>query len=114
MDWLLRLFRKSSSPSSGEIINTAMELSLEWGANFGKPIQARLIKLYPAIDQARADELEKLCNEIKRFAFDLYFQVPAGKMTDLGVQIKIRERYPFLSPATIKRLSVQGMYYAHK
>lgn len=91
-----------------------MKLSLEWGANFGKPIQARLMRLYPAIGRARADELEKLCNEIKRFAFDLYFQVPVRKMTDLGVQAEIQRRYPFLSRETIHRLSVQGMYYAHK
>ena len=114
MDWLLRLFRKSSSSANDEIVNAAMNLSLEWGANFGKPIQARLMKLYPAIDQAQADKLEKLCNEIKRYSFDLYFQVPAGKMTDAGIQAQIRKRYPFLRHETIKRLSVQGMYYAHK
>ncbi len=114
MDLLARLFQKSSSSASHEIVNAAMKLSLEWGPDYGKPIQARLMKMFPEVTQVQADELEDLCKQIKRFSFDLYLQVPAGKMTDSGVQAKIRERYPFLSREVIQRISVQGMYYAHK
>lgn len=114
MDLLARLFPKPSPSASHELVNAAMKLSLEWGADFGKPIQARLMKMFPEVTQAQADELEELCKQIKRFSFDLYFQVPAGKMTDSGVQAKIREHYPFLSHEVVQRISVQGMYYAHK
>ena len=114
MDWLARLFGKTTSASDNEVINAAMDLSLEWGANYGKPIQERLLKLYPNLTQAQADEMESLCKEIKRFSFDLYFLVPEGKMTDAGVQAKIHERYPFLNSKIIQRISTQGMYYAHK
>ncbi|MBI5652191.1 MAG: hypothetical protein HZC40_17380 [Chloroflexi bacterium] len=115
MNLLARFFRKPASARDDAIANTALDLSLEWGPNFGKPIQDRLLKKFPTITRARADELDQFCKEVKKFAFDLYYdQVMPGKMRQDAAQAKIKQRYPFLNRANLSRLDTQGMYYAHK
>jgi hypothetical protein len=115
MNLLTRLFSKLAPAPDDAIANAAMELALEWGPHFGEPIQDRLLKKFPAISRARADELEQFCKEVKRFAFDLYFdQVMPGKMSQSAAQAKIKKRFPFLNRANLSRLDTQGMYYAHK
>ncbi|MBI5302035.1 MAG: hypothetical protein HY868_07845 [Chloroflexi bacterium] len=115
MKFFDRLFKRSTASRDDEIANAAMQLSLEWGTHFGKPIQDRLLQQYPDLTRERADELDEFCRQVKRFAFDLYYdEVTSGKSTDMAVQKKIHARYPFLHRDTLNRLSTQGMYYAHK
>ncbi|CAG0974863.1 hypothetical protein ANRL3_01740 [Anaerolineae bacterium] len=115
MNLLKRLFTRSNISSDDKIANAALNLSLEWGENFGKPINARLIKMFPQVSETRAAELDRLCKEIKRYAFDLYYDmVAANTMNEWTVQQKIKTRYPFLDKDNLRRLGTQGMYYAHK
>ncbi len=95
-----------------EILNQALELSLEWGEHFGQPVNARIRALHPEITKAEAEALDKWCKEVRYFAFEQveqeYFEkIPAG-----AAMQRIRERYPQLNDAVLGRLQSQGMYYA--
>ncbi len=115
MNFIKRLFMRPPKPSNDKIANAALNLSLEWGENFGKPINARLIEMFPQVSETQAAELDRLCKEIKRYAFDLYYDmVASNKMNEGTVQQKIKTRYPFLDKDNLSRLGTQGMYYAHK
>lgn len=115
MSILARIFKRDPLARENEIMNVAMELSLEWGENFHKPIQDRLIQRVPALPRERADELDQFCREVQSFAFGRYYDVVAqGNDNGSGVEHEIKKRYPFLNQTNLHRLATQGLYYAHK
>lgn len=115
MSILDKIFKPDPQVHENEIVNVAMALSLEWGENFHKPIQDRLLARYPEVSRECADELDKFCREVQSFAFGLYYdEVMNGNDSGAGVSLKIKKRYPFLNQANLGMLNTQGLYYAHK
>lgn len=115
MSILDQIFQRNPQSRDDEIMNAAMELSLEWGANFRKPIQDRLLQRFPDLPRERADELDKFCREVQSLAFGRYYDAVAkGDDNGTGVEHEIKKRYPFLNQANLNRLQTQGLYYAHK
>ena len=95
-----------------EVFNAALEMSLEWGENFHKPIQERLRQRFPAVSQDEADELNKVCRELTSYAFDQVELAYLKKIPDREVGANIRARYPLVNADSMARLWSQGQYYA--
>ena len=100
-----------------EIVNAALEMSLEWGPNWLQPINARLREKYPQLTEKEAESLNVWCAAVRTFAFDLvekeYKDEQAGKgIGSEAVQQEIRQKYPQVNAENLSHLYSQGMYYA--
>lgn len=96
------------------IYNKAIELSLEWGMNFGKPIRERLLFSYPDLKEEMIERLQAESKEIQTFAFNLYWIEADGEITLVEARNRILGKYPLLDDDNLSRLESQGMYYARK
>jgi hypothetical protein len=94
---------------SAEILNAALDMSMEWGENLLKPINKRIIEKFPELTEEQADILNYWCNEVKDFAF-----AKVAKDYPLeGTAIEeVKQRYPQINNETLTHLLNQGMYYA--
>lgn len=54
-----------------EILNTALDMSLEWGENFRKPIDDRIREKYPQLTVEDAAALRVWCEQVRDEAFAL-------------------------------------------
>lgn len=95
-----------------EIFNVALEMTLEWGENFHKPIQERLMHAYPTITQTEADNYDCTCREAMYYAFGeierAYLkEIPAEEAT-----ANIVAKYPLINSDNWAVLWSQGQYYA--
>jgi len=97
-----------------QILNTALDMALEWGENFHKPIQERLQQAYPHLSQAEADAFDSLCREIIQFAFQQVERAYVNEITGEEATTNITSRYPLLSAESLARMWSQGQYYAWK
>lgn len=97
-----------------DVYNKAVELSLEWGMNFGKPIRDRLTHFYPDLYGDSIKRLEKESKDIQSYAFDMYWKEVDGEFSLAEIRMNIREKYPWLNDNNLSLLETQGMYYARK
>lgn len=104
-----------ASEPSPEVLNAGLELALEWGQNFGKPVGPRLAVLHPELSAGQLEACELLCQEAKYFAFrvlyDLYEQGYKDPSTQQYHQ-PVLDKYPWISGENLNRLLTQGRYYA--
>jgi hypothetical protein len=106
---------KGMSASSTEIFQKAMDLSLEWGKEWLKPINDRIRATYPSLTEAEAEELNRKCKEIQKYCWDdLCWKEADGLITQPKIVAAMKARYPELSDANLNRLISQGYYYARK
>jgi hypothetical protein len=98
--------------NEAEILNDALMMAMEWGENFGKPIQERLRAKYPALSQEEADEFERLCREMMYYAFGQIEEAYTKTIPDTTASANIKARYPLLNEESMGRLWSQGQYYA--
>ncbi len=100
---------------SAEVLNTGLELALEWGENFGKPIGPRLAVLFPKLSPEQLEAYEKICQEAKYFAFEVLYKLYENGHKDPSTQQYDRpvlDKYPWVSNENLSRLLTQGRYYA--
>lgn len=100
---------------SPEILNQGLDMALEWGENFGKPIGPRLAALYPELSVEQLWACEKLCQEAKHFAFKVLYELyGAGHKDPSTAQYHdvVLDKYPWVSSQNLSRLLTQGRYYA--
>ncbi len=100
----------SSSHDNAPLLNQALALALEWGADWLRPIHDRLRGQHPAMTQAEADVWDRRCREIMRVAFAIC-QTPREPAE---LKQEIARRYPLLDEPSLNRLVSQGIYYARK
>lgn len=92
--------------------NQALNLSLEWGENWQSPVGPRLLKLHPELSELQLAELEKLCRDIQKFAFDLYEKLYGQDFSRDNANNHLLAQFAFLDDENLVRLYNQGMYYA--
>jgi len=114
---MFKFFRKSQSAIESEILNTGLLLSLEWGKYWLKPINDRLIKKYPQITDAKAEEVNSICKGAREYGVSLVYELAE----DLNEKIRIKDfrlpyktKYPWVSEKVLSSVYNQGMYYAWK
>lgn len=92
--------------------NEAVSLSLEWGGNWQSPVAPRLLELHPELVEAQLAELEKLCRDVQKSAFDLYEKLYGEEFSRDDANNQLRAQFLFLDDENLVRLYNQGMYYA--
>lgn len=97
---------------NAEILDKALEMALEWGENFGKPIQERLRHAFPALTARKADEYQAVCREIKSYAFAEVERAYLKQISDATARANILSKYPLLDDGSMSSLFAQGNYYA--
>jgi hypothetical protein len=105
---------KASLSHPDNILNYTLALHLEWGENFGKPIQDRMKQKYPHLWQEEIGQLDRQAKTIKYDSFRLFEQERDGEISELEVHRQIRQQFPGISEHNINSLTVQGMYYARR
>ena len=99
---------------SDDLLNKAFELVTEWGENFCKPINERVLRFYPQLTDAEIAELTKLAREAETFIYGLAEQELAGKITENEIVPAACRRYRWLNDENSSRSKNIGMYYARR
>ncbi len=115
---LFRRLQKEKLPAyvkEGDVYNTAVMLSLEWGENWGNPIQSRLRNYFPNISAAESNRLDDHCRELMSFSVNLaekyYFQHEYSLEEALSI---LKQQFPKLEARNLSRLLSQAVWYARK
>ena len=100
---------------TAEILNVALEMSLEWGPNWLSPINGRIKSRYPELTEEQANDLNLWCVEVSRYAYKLiemdYPLVMFKGEEGTGIE-QVQQKYPQINEENLGRLYNQGMYYA--
>lgn len=99
---------------SPEVLNTALELSTEWGENFGKPITDRILAKFPQLSESDIAELTKISREAEYFIYSLADRELAGEISEAEIPRLAVEKHPWLNEQNTARLTGIGMFYARK
>lgn len=113
-------FQKAPIPVStdlgvnDEVLNEALALTTEWGANFMKPIAERLQKKYPEISTELAEKLQSYCREAESYMYDLGMKECAGDIPESAMVPLAQHKYPWVKTEHWYRLKNIAMFYARK
>jgi len=105
---------------SEEMLNTALEMSMEFGENWLKPIHERINKKYPDISSEDLEKLNSLCKKINQFANNYFYENGSVindeiKFVDFDkFKNDILSKYNWISKDNLSHLYSQSCYYARK
>lgn len=99
---------------SDEVLNDAMEMSVEWGENYRQPIYERLHKKYPEISAEQAEKIQKHCREAESYIYALGEKELNGEITDADIVPLAQRKYPWVKAKHWHRLKNIAMFYARK
>ena len=97
-----------------KLLNLALQLSLEWGPHYRKPIRSRLRKLCPDVTPAQADELDVFARKTREWAHELIARSFGDGAPPEQSRAQIAEALPWIDASTLRRLWGQGCFYAVK
>ena len=104
----------TGGPFSDELLNTALELTTEWGENFYKPINERILARYPNLTADEIGQLTKLSREAESFIYSLGERELAGEIGETDIPVLAREQITWINDTNLYRLINIGMYYARR
>ena len=99
---------------SAQLLNTALELTTEWGENYGKPIDERILAKYPDLTSADIATLTKISLEAEYFIYSLAERELAGEISETEIPQLAVKQHPWLNSHNTARLTGIGMFYARK
>lgn len=99
---------------SDDVLNNAMEMTIEWGENFRKPIYERLHKKYPEINAELAEKLQKYCREAESYIYALGEKELNGEISESDIVPFAQRKYPWVKVQLWFRLKNIAMFYARK
>jgi hypothetical protein len=97
-----------------DLQNTALRLTTEWGENYGKPINERILAVFPELTDDDIAALTRLAREVEYYIYSLAESELRGEITERDIVPRAMERYPWLSRDKAQRLCGIGMFYARK
>ncbi len=97
-----------------EVLNLALELTTEWGANFRKPIFERLQRAYPEIGAEQAEKIQKYCREAESYMYALGEKELNGEISEADMVFTAQRQYPWVKTKHWYRLKNIAMFYARK
>ena len=119
---MLSLFKRQKATVSPDksrelLLNEGLDIAMEWGKNWLKPIQDRLAVRHPELSQSELNEVNAICQAAMKFGHDFVYNLAlkAGKDTKKSdLELAMQSRYPWVNAKNIAHLFSQGMYYAWK
>ncbi len=106
--------QKTDSEYSDELLNAVLDLVTEWGENYGKPINERILTKYPGLSSTEIDDLTKLAREAEHYIYKLAEMELEGDLGEMDIIPEARKRLAWLDSSNAGRLKNIGMFYARK
>jgi len=109
----------SLSSLDSSILNVGLDLAMEFGKNWLKPIQSRLAERYPTLATKDLDAYDTDCRACMTYANDLIvrcWRETKGSQDESFrlFQERVLGRYAWVSAPNLARLFSQSCYYAWK
>jgi hypothetical protein len=101
-------------PATGDLQNTALKLTTEWGENYGEPINERMLAVFPDLTGEDIAALTELAREVEYYIYSLAESELRGEINERDIVPLAMERYAWLSRENAQRLCGIGMFYARK
>jgi hypothetical protein len=98
--------------SDDELLDLAIEVSLEWGPQMSRPVIDRIVERAPEVSRERAAELEARAREITSDGFALAERAYHGEMSYDEGRAELGKRYPRIASTVLDHIWYQGGYYA--
>ncbi|HEV2680757.1 MAG TPA: hypothetical protein VGV14_09685, partial [Rhodanobacter sp.] len=118
LSWFKRKEVAAVLPSSRDaLLNEGLDLAMEWGKNWLKPIQDRLAFGHPELTREELDEVNAISQNAMKFGHGYVYDLAlkAGKDTKKSdLESAMQSRYPWVNARNLSHLFSQGMYYAWK
>ena len=115
---MFEIFKRLKQPyDEAQILNDGLRLAMAFGDDWLKPIQTRLVRLYPELDMRELDEYNNKCQFVMKAGHDLAYSLgkESGKKASFNnFRKNLGESFPWINDKNLKRLFSQGMYYAYK
>ena len=96
------------------LLNLALSLKTEWGENYDKPIDERILVSYPDLIPDEITELTKIAREAEYFIYNLAEQELFGQIAESDIIPNAKKQFPWLDITNAGRLKNIGMFYARK
>lgn len=101
------------------ILNKGLDLAMEFGQNWLRPIQSRLAGLFPRLSKEEFDEYDRICREAMKYGHAklrvCWREAKADKPQAFQFfRRDIHALYPWVSESNLSQLFSQGCYYAYK
>jgi hypothetical protein len=100
-----------------ELMNFALDLAQEWGADWLRPVQDRLSKAYPNFTRDELDKYNAIAQDAMQYGHGLVYSMveQQGQYIDEAQwKIEYLSRYPWVDDKNLKHLFSTGNYYAWK
>jgi len=118
-----KLFKKSTSDEAS-ILNTGLDMAMEFGEDFRKPIQQRLSKKYSSLSAEQLDHYNLVCTSAMesgfKFVDSILEPLAALNQTISEANLKkqlfhhMKSNYPWINKDNLDRLYSQSCYFAFK
>jgi hypothetical protein len=101
-----------------KILNTGLDLAMEFGEQWLQPIQTRLAAKFPSLSGANLDAYDSACREAMRFGHQQVV-LTIRKSKDRRAhyarfRTAVLAKYPWMTEKNLGRLFSQGCYYSMK
>jgi hypothetical protein len=101
--------------SDYRLLNHAMELSLEWGKEFEKPLNNKIMKAVPYLSGNDIDEIAdyviKVKDDVIWHVYHDHYDYKSESFT-IDVEAITKEKYTWINISNLRSLHSQGRYYA--
>ena len=104
----------SAAQFDSEVLNAALEFATEWGENFRKPINERMLSRFPRLTEDEIANAEAIAKEAEYFIYSLGEKERDGEITESQIVSLATEKYPWLDLRHATRLSNISMYYSRR
>lgn len=94
-----------------EFLNTAMQVTMQFGPERGIPRVERLLERCPALTREQAHSLLAKCDDVEKEAYEHAGRVRNADLTSHQAEDKLATIFPGLPRQTISRALGQGMYF---
>src|SRR5687768_5506524 len=96
----------SHPPMDTAILNVAMSLAMEWGADWMKPTQDRLRKRFPSLSDQRLDEYDATARAAMNFGHGYVYDHAGCTYEQFASAIRVH--FPWISDENSSRVYSQG------
>ena len=115
---LFEWFRRRKQPyDEVHILNDGMHYAMEFGSNWLKPIQSRLVKLYPKLSEVELNKFNETCQKAMKGGHLIVYNIAEqeNRLISFEEFIPIASKsFPWLNQKSLKHLYSQGCYYTWK
>jgi hypothetical protein len=100
-----------------EILNAGLNLAMEWGEDWLKPIQQRLARKYPGLTEEELNSYNEICRKAMKLSHSGIEDLSNKYGIDVPYEFFVKHiqgKLPWITEKNLSRAYSQGMYYIRK